>query len=92
MSATDRFGSIHPSALRQASGLLRWVEATPRPHGALRYRCPVTGSFVLVTDDDALKELSRPRARVRCMDCGEMHLLTQDAENDGPVIDESAKP
>jgi hypothetical protein len=88
MSALDRFGSIHPSALRQAS-FMRWVEATPRPHGALRYRCPVTGSFVLVTDDDALKELSRPRARVRCVDCGEVHLLTQD---DVPAIDEPAAP
>jgi hypothetical protein len=91
MSATNRFGSIHPSALRQGPGLLRWVEATPRPNGALRYRCPITGSFVLVTDDNALKELHRPRARVRCVDCGEMHLLTQDGDHDGPIIDEPAK-
>jgi hypothetical protein len=67
---------------------MRWVEATPRPHGALRYRCPVTGSFVLVTDDDTLKALAAPRARIRCVDCGEMHLLTQDDRTPGPTIDE----
>jgi hypothetical protein len=93
MSAPDRFGSVHPSALRQASGLLRWVQATPRPHGALRYRCPVTGSFVLVTDDDALKKLASPRARVRCVDCGEVHLLTKDGEYDDPdaIVDGQGK-
>jgi hypothetical protein len=84
MSATDRFGGIHPSAFRQASGLMRWVEATPRPPGALRYRCPVSGSFVLVTDDETLKELTAPRARIRCVDCGEIHLLTQDGAGDPP--------
>jgi hypothetical protein len=84
MSATDRFGGIHPSALRQASGFMRWVEATLRPHGALRYRCPVTGSFVLVTDDDTLKALGTPRAQIRCVDCGEIHLLTQDAGGEAP--------
>ena len=91
MSATDRFGSIHPSALRQGSGLLRWVEATPRPNGALRYRCPITGSFVLVTDDDALKELDRPRARVRCVDCGEMHLLIQNGDAPDAIVDGQGK-
>jgi hypothetical protein len=84
MSALDRFGSIHPSALRQASGFMRWVEATLRPHGALRYRCPVSGSFVLVTDDETLKELTAPRARIRCVDCGEIHLLTQDGAGEAP--------
>jgi hypothetical protein len=93
MSLIDRFGSIHPSALRQGSGLLRWVQVTPRAHGALRYRCPVSGSFVLVTDDDTLKELAAPRARVRCVDCGEVHLLTQDSDAEDPaeVVDGPAK-
>jgi len=80
-----RFGSIHPSAYRQDSGLLRWVPATPRPHGAVRYRCPVTGSFVLLTDAAALKRLARPRVRLRCVDCGEMHLLARDAEDGDPA-------
>ncbi len=48
-----------------------------RAHGALRYQCPVTGSFVLITDDAALSALARPRVRLRCAGCGEMHLLTQ---------------
>jgi len=78
MADVGHFGSVHPSALRQESGFLRWVRATPRPSGALRYCCPVTGSFVLVTDSDALRELDRPRARIRCVDCGEVHLLTQE--------------
>jgi hypothetical protein len=86
MSATDRFGSIHPSALRQAAGFMRWVEATPRPLGALRYRCPVSGSFVLVTDEDMLKELAASRARIRCVDCGEVHLLIQDASGAADAI------
>jgi hypothetical protein len=52
--------------------------ATTRAHGALRYQCPVTGSFVLVTDDATLAHLAKPRSRVRCVGCGEMHLLTRD--------------
>ena len=86
MSTTDRFNSIHPSALRQASGFMRWVEATLRPHGALRYRCPVTGSFVLVTDDDTLKAVGTQRAQIRCVDCGEIHLLTQDGGGAAPDV------
>jgi hypothetical protein len=74
------FTTIHPSAYRHGAGLLRWVAATRRRHGALRYQCPITGSFVLVTDEAALDELARPRARIRCLDCREMHLLIQDAD------------
>lgn len=59
---------------------MRAAEATPRPSGALRYCCPVNGSLVLVTDDATLASLDRRRARLRCIDCGEMHLLTQDAQ------------
>lgn len=79
-----RFNGIHPSVFRQGAGVLRWVAASLRPHGAVRYRCPVTGSFVLVTEADALARLASPRARLRCVDCGEIHLLAQDAENDNP--------
>ena len=58
----------------------RRAEATPRPHGALRYRCPVTGSFVLVTDEASLNELTASPARLRCVDCHELHLVTVAAE------------
>src|SRR4029077_9159471 len=37
------WSNIHASAYRQADGMLTWAQAPPRPHGALRYRCPVTG-------------------------------------------------
>lgn len=57
---------------------MRWVAAEPRPHGAVRYRCPVIGSFILVTEPEALKRLARSRARLRCAGCGETHLLAFD--------------
>ena len=65
---------------------MRATEATPRPSGALRYRCPVNGSLVLVTDEATLAGLDRRRARLRCIDCGEMHLLTQDDHDTEGVI------
>jgi hypothetical protein len=74
---------IHPSVLRQQNGFLRQVPADQRPHGAVRYGCPVTGSLVLITDDSALRRLSKGRARLRCAGCGEMHLLTCNAVTDG---------
>ena len=77
------WSNIHPSVFHNTAGPMRAAEATPRPSGALRYRCPVNGSLVLVTDDATLADIDRPRARLRCIDCGEMHLLTQDAEPDG---------
>jgi hypothetical protein len=67
---------IHASAFAQARGLLRQATVMPRPHGALRYQCPITESFVVVTDDAELAMLARPRARLRCVSCGEVHLLT----------------
>ncbi len=82
---------IHPSVYSHAAAPLRWVEATPRPHGALRYQCPVTDSFICVTDDETLSRLNRPRARVRCPSCGEIHLLTQDYEAE-PIVAASAEP
>ena len=73
------WGTIHPSAFGNAATLLRPAEATPRPHGAVRYQCPVTGCLVLVTDEANLARLARPGARLRCNACGETHLLTSDS-------------
>jgi hypothetical protein len=68
---------IHTSVYGPAASARR-APATMRAHGALRYQCPVNGSFVLVTDDATLADLAKPHSRVRCMGCGEMHLLTRD--------------
>ena len=65
MSAMPPFDTLHPSALRQ-SALPHWVAATPRARGALRYRCPKTGSFVLLTDPTALAKMSAIAER-RCI-------------------------
>jgi hypothetical protein len=65
---------IHASVVRQAGGMLRWAAAAPRT-GAVRYRCPVTGSFVLVTDETSLRKFSRPTTRLRCGGCGELHFV-----------------
>lgn len=68
------FGTVHPSALRQ--GLLpHWVPAVSTPRGALRYRCPLSGSFVLLTDADALDALSGDNATHRCPACGDVHVF-----------------
>jgi hypothetical protein len=83
---TENWGTIHASVYSQAASVVRRAAATMRAHGALRYQCPVTGSLVLITDDATLAGLARPRARVRCVDCGEMHLLTRDADNCDPAI------
>ena len=79
-TASLPFGTVHPSALRQ--GLLpHWVPAVATPRGALRYRCPVAGSFVLLTDADALDALAGETATHRCSACGDVHVLerTEDA-------------
>lgn len=75
---------IHASVFRQAGSMLRWALAAPRS-GAVRYRCPVTGSFVLVTDEASLRNFDRPTTRLRCAGCGEMHLLSA-ACGEAPVI------
>jgi len=59
------------------------VQGTLRPSGAIRYRCPVTGSFVLLTDAGTLARLAERVIRLRCADCGEMHLVMQSA----PALD-----
>ncbi len=79
MSIQDRaWNTIHTSALNQARILLRPVRTRPSAHGAVRYQCPVNGSFVVVTDDRTLATLVRPRARLRCPSCGEVHLLLRE--------------
>lgn len=79
MTAPSPFwSSIHPSVFHTAAGPLRVTESSARPGGAVRYRCPVNDSLVLVTDESALAELDRPTARLRCAACGEMHLLSQE--------------
>jgi hypothetical protein len=74
------WSTIHPTVFNQTASMVRWTVATLRRHGALRYQCPITGSFVLVTDEAALAGIASPRGRLRCMDCGEVHLLTQDGQ------------
>jgi len=76
MSLLDRsLSTIHASALNHARSLLRPVRATAHADGALRYQCPVTESFVQVTDDRTLVTLMRPCVRPHCASCGETHLL-----------------
>jgi hypothetical protein len=71
-------GTIHAAVFRQGHGPLRRAPATIRSDGAVRYRCPVAGSFVLVTDTDAVQQLAEPRPRIRCVACGEMHLVAHE--------------
>jgi DNA-directed RNA polymerase subunit RPC12/RpoP len=50
-----------------------FVPARVRGMGAVRYRCPESGSYVLVTDPSALNVLStRP---IACPACGDKHRL-----------------
>ena len=72
---SENWATIHPSAFRHAFEPVRRVPSTLRPHGAIRYRCPLTGSYVLVTEAATLAGLAERDARLRCVDCGEMHLL-----------------
>lgn len=76
---TFPFNAIHPSIVRQPA-LPAPVSAVRRAHGALRYSCPSTGSFVLLTDPAVLARLSDPDAPVHCPGCGDTHLLVQDRE------------
>jgi len=88
------WGTIHTSAYSHIATLLRWTTATPCAHGALRYRCPVTHSYVVVTDDETLARLARPRARTRCPSCGETHLITHTstADSSTAIVGSGARP
>ena len=90
--ASHDWEMIHPSVYGHAAAMLRWVEATPRPHGALRYQCPVTDSFVVVTDDATLAALDKPRARLRCPTCGEVHLLTRHPDAPAAIVAAPSAP
>lgn len=76
----NSWATMHSSVYREAATLVRRAAATTRAHGALRYQCPVTNSMVLITDEAALAGIAHPRGRLCCMNCGEVHLLTQDAD------------
>jgi hypothetical protein len=59
---------------------LSFVPASVRFSGAVRYRCPQSGSYVLVTDPDAMQQLFvRP---LRCAGCGGLHRLTRGDEDE----------
>jgi hypothetical protein len=88
----DTWATMHASVYAQARALLRSVAAEPRAHGALRYRCPVTGSFVLLTDEPTLAALARPPARLRCADCGEVHLITVEEADSAVMAAPADKP
>jgi len=83
---SQSWATVNPSIFSDTASPLVQVKATLRPHGAVRYQCPVTDSLVLITDDRTLADLSRPRARIRCADCGDMHLLVQDISCSGVVV------
>lgn len=74
-SATQNF--IHRSVFHRVAGPAEDAIAAPRHAGAIRYRCPEAGSFVLLTDSESLAGFNGGDAtlRHRCGACGEMHLL-----------------
>ena len=69
---------IHSSVFRQMNTASRWASATAVAAGALRFRCPQVGSYVLLTDEKTVARLSKGVARIRCAACGEIHLLACD--------------
>lgn len=79
MSAPNQeWATIHPSVFKNSWGPAQRVPAMLRPSGAVRYRCPVSHSFVLITDPAILARLAERNMRIRCMDCGEMHMLEKE--------------
>ena len=71
MSGLDRM-------LPHTNNGLPFVAARARGAGAVRYRCPESGSYILLTDAAALKSLSmRP---VQCAGCGGEHRLIRAEE------------
>jgi len=61
----------------RANRRFAYVPATARL-GAVRYRCPESGSYVLLTDPAVLKRLST--GPVHCAGCGAAHCLLCSAE------------
>lgn len=78
----DWAGAAKPSVYSNTLTPLRATEVTPRPSGALRYRCPINNSIVLVTDETTLAGLDRREGLLRCVGCGDTHLLTCDGDLD----------
>ncbi|MCW5695016.1 MAG: hypothetical protein KIT48_21870 [Pseudolabrys sp.] len=68
---------IHRSVFHRIAGPAEEAIAAPRRAGAVRYRCPESGSFVLLTDAESLAGFNGgdDTLRHRCGACGEMHLL-----------------
>jgi hypothetical protein len=66
---------LHSSIYRQVNSAPRTITAKAVANDAFRFRCPETGSFVLLTDDETLAALRRGRTRLRCVACGELHLV-----------------
>lgn len=66
---------LHSSIYRQVNSAPRTITAKAIANDAFRFRCPETGSFVLLTDDETLATLSHGQARLRCVACGEFHLI-----------------
>jgi hypothetical protein len=87
---SQTWDTIHPSSYRFAAEPVRRVQASRRPSGAIRYCCPVTDSFVLITDAPTLARLAERDVRLRCADCGEIHLLARDAP--AAIVGNPAKP
>lgn len=83
--STQSWATIHASVFSDAGRPLQPVNAVRRAQGAVRYRCPINGSFVLVTDSPALKKLARNRARLRCASCSDMHLIACEADDETPA-------
>jgi hypothetical protein len=73
------WSTVGSSARDPVRSLLQPVETDQRAGGSLRYRCPITGSYVLVTDEPTLAWLARPQAKLRCADCGDLHLIGDEA-------------
>jgi len=71
ISARSRTHHLH------AGRSFAYVPASARL-GAVRYRCPESGSYVLITDPAALKRLST--GPVHCAGCGAAHCLLCSAE------------
>jgi predicted RNA-binding Zn-ribbon protein involved in translation (DUF1610 family) len=55
------------------------LRSAPRS-GAVRYRCPVTGSFVLLTDEISLRKFAHPTTCLRCAGCGGLHFVAVTGE------------